>query len=39
MKDFKLHANRMVKAGSDEGEDDLGVALETRPKTKRPPLY
>ena len=39
MKDFKLQANSMVKAGSDEGEDDLGIALETRPETKRPPLY
>ena len=39
MKDFKLQANRMVKSGSEEGEDDLGIALETLPKTKRPPLY
>ena len=39
MKDFKLQANRMVKAGSDGGEEDLGIALETRPETKRPPLY
>ena len=39
MKDFKLQANSMVKAGSDEGENDLGVALETRPETKRPPFY
>ena len=39
MKGFKLQANRMATVGSDEGEDDLGVALETRPETKRPPLY
>ncbi|KQI67854.1 ATP-dependent Clp protease adaptor protein ClpS [Loktanella sp. DSM 29012] len=23
----------------DDGQDDIGVALKTKPKTKRPPLY
>ncbi|MCZ4259590.1 MAG: ATP-dependent Clp protease adapter ClpS [Limimaricola soesokkakensis] len=32
---------RIVMAGRDDGEDDglTGVKVETRPKTKRPPLY
>ena len=28
-----------MAAGSPDNEDDFGVALDTRPKTKRPPLY
>ena len=29
----------IMTADTPEDEGDLGVALDTRPKTKRPPLY
>lgn len=32
--DFKMMADR-----KDDDDNDVGVALETKPKTKRPPLY
>jgi len=32
--DFKMMADR-----DDDGDSDVGVVLETKPKTKRPPLY
>ena len=36
---FKVQAYLIMSANSDDGEEDFGVALDTRPKTKRPPLY
>lgn len=32
--DFKMMADR-----KDDDDSDVGIALETKPKTKRPPLY
>lgn len=29
----------MAGKDDDDGQDDLGVVLQTKPKTKRPPLY
>ena len=34
-----MQAHWIMSANSDDGEEDFGVALDTRPKTKRPPLY
>ncbi|NBD29574.1 MAG: ATP-dependent Clp protease adapter ClpS [Alphaproteobacteria bacterium] len=28
-----------MMSGKDQDDDDVGVKVETRPKTKRPPLY
>ncbi|PSK86688.1 ATP-dependent Clp protease adaptor protein ClpS [Limimaricola soesokkakensis] len=38
---MRMQDARIVMAGRDDGEDDglTGVKVETRPKTKRPPLY
>jgi ATP-dependent Clp protease adaptor protein ClpS len=38
-KDCILTANWILATGTSENESDIGVALDTRPKTKRPPLY
>ncbi|MEN9011009.1 MAG: ATP-dependent Clp protease adapter ClpS [Yoonia sp.] len=29
----------MIAENDDDGGDDVGIALDTKPKTKRPPLY
>ncbi|MEN8894645.1 MAG: ATP-dependent Clp protease adapter ClpS [Yoonia sp.] len=29
----------MMAENDDDGGDDVGIALDTKPKTKRPPLY
>ena len=29
----------MMADKKDDGDGDVGVALETKPKTKRPPMY
>ncbi len=34
-----MQAYLIMSANSDDGAEDFGVALDTRPKTKRPPLY
>jgi ATP-dependent Clp protease adaptor protein ClpS len=34
-----VQAYWIMSANSDDGEEDFGVVLDTRPKTKRPPLY
>ena len=38
-KDCILTANWILATDTPENESDIGVALDTRPKTKRPPLY
>ena len=38
-KDCILTANGILATDTPENESDIGVALDTRPKTKRPPLY
>ncbi|MBS1303062.1 ATP-dependent Clp protease adapter ClpS [Loktanella sp. SALINAS62] len=37
-----MRLNQLMMADKDDdgdGQDDIGVALKTKPKTKRPPLY
>ena len=34
-----LHDFKMMAQGKDDDDSDVGVALETKPKTKRPPMY
>ena len=38
-KDCILTANWILATDTPGNESDIGVALDTRPKTKRPPLY
>ena len=38
-KDCILTANWILATDTPENESDIGVALDTRPKTQRPPLY
>ena len=38
-KDCILTANWILATDTPENESDIGVALDTRPQTKRPPLY
>ena len=38
-KDCILAANWILATDTPENESDIGVALDTRPKTQRPPLY
>ncbi len=38
-KDCILTANWILATDTPENESDIGVALDTRPKTRRPPLY
>ena len=37
--DMMLADFYMMAGGKDDGDNEVGVALETKPKTKRPPLY
>jgi ATP-dependent Clp protease adaptor protein ClpS len=39
MSKFKVRSNLIMSTNPEDEDQDFGVALDTRPKTKRPPLY
>ena len=39
MSKFRVRSNLIMSTNPEDEDQDFGVALDTRPKTKRPPLY
>ena len=39
MSEFKVRSNSIMSSNPEDEDQDFGVALDTRPKTKRPPRY